>query len=118
MQNAHLRLARLDYQRSTSKTATSTSVHVSHYMGEGEQAHLLSFFGNDAEVAPVSAAIQENHRFSWCIRTARRRGSVSVQTLPATRERLACQAKRGRSGTSSPCRPCCTRTEAPDAVSS
>lgn len=63
MQNAHLRLARLDYQRSTSKTATSTSVHVSHYMGEGEQAHLLSFFGNDAEVAAVSAAIQENHRF-------------------------------------------------------
>lgn len=63
MQNAHLRLARLDYQRNTSKTATSTSVHVSHYMGEGEQAHLLSFFGNDAEVAAVSAAIQENHRF-------------------------------------------------------
>src|SRR5260370_5023787 len=32
-------------------------------MGEGEQAHFLSFFGNDAEVAAVSAAVQENHRF-------------------------------------------------------
>jgi hypothetical protein len=63
MQNAHLRLARLEYRRSTSKTATSVSVHVSQYIGEGEQAHLLSFFGNDAEVAAVTAAIQENHRF-------------------------------------------------------
>jgi hypothetical protein len=63
MQNAHLRLGRLEYQRSSVKTNTHIAVHVSHYVGEKEQAHLLSYFGNDAEVAAVTAAIQENHRF-------------------------------------------------------
>jgi len=63
MQNAHLRLARLEYARSTTKTQTHIVVHVSHFMGEGEQAHLISFFGNDAEVGAVTAAIQENHHF-------------------------------------------------------
>jgi hypothetical protein len=63
MQNSHLRLGRLEYQRSSVKTNTHIAVHVSHYVGEKEQAHLLSYFGNDAEVAAVTAAIQENHRF-------------------------------------------------------
>jgi hypothetical protein len=63
MQNAHLRLGRLSYQRNSEKTNTHISIHVSHYIGEGEQAHLLSFFGNDAEVGAITAAIQENHRF-------------------------------------------------------
>ena len=63
MQNAHLRLGRLEYQRSSGKTSTHVGVHVSHYFGEKEQAHLLSYFGNDAEVAAITAAIQENHRF-------------------------------------------------------
>jgi hypothetical protein len=63
MQNAHLRLGRLEYQRNSGKTNTHIAVHVSHYVGEKEQAHLLSYFGNDAEVAAVTAAIQENHRF-------------------------------------------------------
>jgi hypothetical protein len=63
MRNAYQRLGRLEYQRSTGKTQTHIAVHVSHYMGEKEQAHLLSYFGNDAEVAAVTAAIQENHRF-------------------------------------------------------
>jgi hypothetical protein len=63
MQNSHLRLGLLEYQRSSVKTHTHIAVHVSHYIGEKEQAHLLSYFGNDAEVAAVTAAIQENHRF-------------------------------------------------------
>lgn len=63
MQNAHLRLGRLDYRRSSVKTQTHIFVHVSQYVGEAEQAHLLSYFGNDAEVAAITAAIQENHHF-------------------------------------------------------
>jgi hypothetical protein len=63
MQNSHLRLGQLEYQRSSVKTDTHIAVHVSHYVGEKEQAHLLSYFGNDAEVAAVTAAIQENHQF-------------------------------------------------------
>lgn len=63
MQNAHLRLGRLEYRRSSVKTQTHIFVHVSQYVGEAEQAHLLSYFGNDAEVAAITAAIQENHHF-------------------------------------------------------
>src|SRR5260370_34150555 len=63
MQNSHVRLGQLAYQRSSANTATHITVHVSHYIGEKGQAHLLSYFGNDAEAAAVTAAIQENHRF-------------------------------------------------------
>ncbi len=63
MQNAHLRLGRLEYSRSTGKVQTRIFLHVDHYMGEEGQAHLISLFGNDAEVGAIGAAIQEDHRF-------------------------------------------------------
>jgi hypothetical protein len=63
MQNAHLRLGRLQYTRNTEKTNTQISVHVDHYIGNGEQAHLLSVFGGDAEVGAIRAAIYEKHTF-------------------------------------------------------
>jgi hypothetical protein len=61
MQNAYLRLGRLQYTRNTEKTNTQISVHVDHYVGNGEQAHLLSLFGGDAEVGAIRAAIYEKH---------------------------------------------------------
>ena len=64
MQNAHLRLGRLQYTRNTEKTKTQISVHVDHYIGNGEQAHLLSVFGGDAEVGAIRAAIYEKHTFT------------------------------------------------------
>src|SRR5260370_7717682 len=64
MQNAHLRLGRLEYRRNTEKTTTRIFLHVERYMGEGKQAHLLSLFGNDAEVGAITAAIHENHSFA------------------------------------------------------
>ena len=63
MQNAHLRLGRLEYKRNTEKTSTRIFLHVDRYMGEGRQAHLLSLFGNDAEVGAITAAIHDNHAF-------------------------------------------------------
>jgi hypothetical protein len=45
MQNAHLRMGQLEYRRSTGKTDTKISVHVDRYVGEGEDAHLISLFG-------------------------------------------------------------------------
>jgi hypothetical protein len=63
MQNAHLRLGRLEYKRNTEKTSTRIFLHVDRYMGEGRQAHLLSLFGNDAEVGAITAAIHDNHTF-------------------------------------------------------
>jgi hypothetical protein len=64
MQNAHQRLGRLQYTRNTEKTNTQISVHVDHYIGNGEQAHLLSFFGGDAEAGAIRAAIFEKHTFT------------------------------------------------------
>jgi hypothetical protein len=64
MQNAHLRLGSLQYTRNTEKTNTQISVHVDHYIGNGEQAHLLSLFGGDAEVGAIRAAIYEKHTFT------------------------------------------------------
>jgi hypothetical protein len=64
MQNAHRRLGRLEYLRSSEKTRTQIFLHVDHYVGDGEQAHLLSLFGGDAEVGAVRAAIYEKHVFT------------------------------------------------------
>jgi hypothetical protein len=64
MQNAHLRMGRLEYRRSTGKTDTRISVHVHRYAGEGEDAHLISLFGGDAEVGAITAAIHEKHTFT------------------------------------------------------
>ena len=64
MQNAHLRLGRLEYVRHTEGTNTHVCLHVDRYVGEGEQAHLLSIFGGDAEVGAVRAAIYESHAFT------------------------------------------------------
>jgi hypothetical protein len=55
---------RLQYTRNTEKINTQISVHVDHYIGNGEQAHLLSFFGGDAEVGAIRAAIYEKHTFT------------------------------------------------------
>jgi hypothetical protein len=63
MVNAYLRLGRLEYHRNTTKNQTRISVHVDRYAGEKGQAHLLSAFGNDAELGAITAAIQEGHTF-------------------------------------------------------
>jgi Siphovirus Gp157 len=64
MQNAHLRLGRLEYRRNSGKTDTNISVHVDRYVGEGDDAHLISLFGGDAEVGAITAAIYEKHTFT------------------------------------------------------
>lgn len=64
MQNAHLRMGRLEYRRSTGKTDTKISVHVNRYVGDGGDAHLISLFGGDAEVGAITAAIYEKHTFT------------------------------------------------------
>jgi len=63
MENAHLRMGLLEYERYTEKIATRIRVRVSHYIGEDEDAHLLSVFGNDSDIGAISAAIYEKARF-------------------------------------------------------
>ena len=64
MRNAHLRLGRLEYRRNSGSTNTKISVHVDRYVGEGDDAHLISLFGGDAEVGAITAAIYEKHTFT------------------------------------------------------
>ncbi len=64
MQNAHLRLGLLEYQRFTEKISTRIRVRVDRYVGEGRKAHLLSVFGNDSDVGAVTAAVHEKATFT------------------------------------------------------
>jgi len=64
MRNAHLRMGRLEYRRNSGSTSTRISVHVDRYVGEGDDAHLISLFGGDAEVGAITAAIYEKHTFT------------------------------------------------------
>jgi hypothetical protein len=63
MENAHLRMGLLEYERYTEKIATRIRVRVSHYIGEADRAHLLSVFGNDSDVGAITAANYEQARF-------------------------------------------------------
>ena len=64
MQNAHLRLGLLEYHRMTEKTSTRIRLRVDRYMGEDEQAHLISVFGNDSDVGAITAAVHEKATFT------------------------------------------------------
>ena len=64
MQNAHLRLGLLEYHRMTEKTSTRIRLRVDRYVGEDEQAHLISVFGNDSDVGAVTAAVHEKATFT------------------------------------------------------
>lgn len=59
MENAHLRLGRLEYERLTEKIATRVRVRVDRYIGQDRQAHLLSVFGSDSDVGAITAAVHD-----------------------------------------------------------
>lgn len=64
MQNAHLRLGLLEYTRMTEKTSTRIRLRADRYVGEDEQAHLISVFGNDSDVGAITAAVHEKATFA------------------------------------------------------
>ena len=64
MENAHLRLGLLEYQRMTEKTSTRIRVRADRYVGEDRKAHLLSVFGNDSDIGAITAAVHEKAAFS------------------------------------------------------
>jgi hypothetical protein len=64
MQNAHLRFGLLEYTRMTEKTSTRIRLRVDRYVGEDEQAHLISVFGNDSDVGAITAAVHEKATFT------------------------------------------------------
>jgi len=64
MQNAHLRLGLLEYQRMTERISTRIRVRVDRYVGEERKAHLLSVFGNDSDIGAITAAVHEKATFT------------------------------------------------------
>jgi hypothetical protein len=54
----------LEYHRMTEKTSTRIRLRVDRYMGEDEQAHLISVFGNDSDVGAITAAVHEKATFT------------------------------------------------------
>jgi len=63
MENAHLRMGLLEYERYTEKIATRIRVRITHYIGEDEDAHLVSVIGNDSDIGAITAAVHEQSRF-------------------------------------------------------
>ena len=84
MENAHRRIGMLEYDRQTEKLASRVRVRVSHYIGEGEQAHLLSVFGNDSDVGAITAAVHEQSRFRLAFPDGRMQEISSQRALFAT----------------------------------
>ena len=64
MENAHLRLGLLEYVRFTEKASTRIRLRIDRYMGEDQQAHVLSVFGNDSDVGAITAAVHEKATFT------------------------------------------------------
>jgi len=48
----------------TEKTSTRIRLRVDRYVGEDEQAHLISVFGNDSDVGAITAAAHEKATFT------------------------------------------------------
>ena len=57
MRNAHLRMATIEYISHSKTYSTRVQVHSNGFAYSKDQAHMLSAFGNDAEVAAITAAI-------------------------------------------------------------
>jgi hypothetical protein len=82
MENAHLRLGRIEYQRSTAKQQTKIWLHVDRFIADQEQGYFLSAFGYDAEVGAVAAAVHEAHHFE-IVSPDGKRSKVSFGAKPA-----------------------------------
>ena len=69
MKNAHLRVGKMTFSKTVGKSRTSFSLHVDRFIGErvsngSPQAHFLSVFGGDAQIAAAHAIISEQESFS------------------------------------------------------
>lgn len=82
MENAHLRLGRLEYQRNTAKQQTKIWLHVDRFIADQEQGYFLSAFGYDTEVGAVTAAVHEAHHFEIVFPDGKR-SKVSFGAKPA-----------------------------------
>jgi hypothetical protein len=69
MKNAHLRIGKMAFHKTVGKSVSNFALQMDRFIGErtaqgASQAHLLSVFGGDAQVAAASAVIYEQEFFS------------------------------------------------------
>lgn len=69
MKNAHLRVGTMTFSKTVGKSRTHFSLDMDRFIGEratddGPQAHLLSVFGGDAQIAAAHAIISEQQSFA------------------------------------------------------
>ena len=69
MKNAHLRMGKMTFSKTVGKSRTNFSLHLDRFIGErvsnnSPQAHFLSVFGGDAQIAAAHAIISEQESFS------------------------------------------------------
>jgi len=60
MKNAHTRIGTIEFSVEKKKTSTRVRAYFDRFAKEGDQAHMVSLFGNDAEIAAFQAAIQSD----------------------------------------------------------
>lgn len=70
MENAHLRMGRLQFVRQTKDHTTNVSLHLDRLIAEppaertgSTSLHLLSVFGGDQEIGAIAAAAMDEQRF-------------------------------------------------------
>ena len=86
MQNAHLRLGLLEYERFTEKISTRIRVRVDRYVGVGRKAHLLSALAMIETWEQSQPPCMRRRPSRWFARTAGPRRSALDSTPPATKE--------------------------------
>lgn len=69
MKNAHLRLGTMGFHRTVGNTVTRFSLRMDRFIGERTdaeiaQAHFVSVFGGDAQIAAVSAIVADQLNFT------------------------------------------------------
>jgi len=62
MENAHLRMGLLEFERYTEKIATRIRVRVGHYIGDGDEVHLLSVLGATEPLGRHCGQILDRYR--------------------------------------------------------
>jgi hypothetical protein len=60
MQNAHLRIGKVEYKAESKSFSTRVQAFCDRFVLDGSHCLMLSYFGNDAEIAAISAAISSN----------------------------------------------------------
>jgi hypothetical protein len=67
MNNAHLRLAQIEYELQTRRSATLVKVWCDRLIVDEDRGLLMSVFGNESEMTAIAGAVSLNSCFTACL---------------------------------------------------